>query len=157
MVATAASTPETQNDHKRSQLRELAVLNGTLRDDENQVCQNCGEKGHRKFECPHDRNWTTYIVCHKCGQSGHVARDCFSAPQNTGEMMDPATSHVDTEYAALMAELGEQPGGYSSGYLGVSGYAGPPRNERGEKIPPWRDPEVWNAPGPGRSLSLIHI
>ena len=151
VVATAASTPETQNDHKRSQLRELAVLNGTLRDDENQVCQNCGEKGHRKFECPHDRNWTTYIVCHKCGQSGHVARDCFSAPQNTGEMMDPATSHVDTEYATLMAELGEQPGGYSSGYLGVSGYAGPPRNERGEKIPPWRDPEVWNAPGPGRS------
>ena len=43
VVSTAASTPETQNDHKRSQLRELAVLNGTLRDDENQMCQNCGE------------------------------------------------------------------------------------------------------------------
>jgi splicing factor 1 len=38
----AASTPEGQNDHKRNQLRELAALNGTLRDDENQVCQNCG-------------------------------------------------------------------------------------------------------------------
>jgi hypothetical protein len=41
----AASTPEGQNDHKRNQLRELASLNGTLRDDENQLCQNCGEKG----------------------------------------------------------------------------------------------------------------
>ena len=65
--------------------------------------------------------------------------------------MDAAGNQVDTEYATLMAELGEQPGGYASGYLGVPGYAGPPKNERGEKIPPWRDPSVWNAPGPGRS------
>ena len=41
VIATAASTPEAQNDHKRNQLRELAALNGTLRDDENQVCQKC--------------------------------------------------------------------------------------------------------------------
>jgi len=45
----AASTPEGQNDHKRNQLRELASLNGTLRDDENQLCQNCGEKGEYLF------------------------------------------------------------------------------------------------------------
>lgn len=43
----AASTPESANDHKRNQLRELASLNGTLRDDENQPCQNCGKLGHR--------------------------------------------------------------------------------------------------------------
>lgn len=40
----AASIPEGQNELKRNQLRELAALNGTLRDDENQACQNC--------ECP---------------------------------------------------------------------------------------------------------
>lgn len=45
----AASTPETDNDHKRNQLRELAQLNGTLRDDEGQACQNCGKIGHRKW------------------------------------------------------------------------------------------------------------
>lgn len=39
VIETAASVPEGQNDHKRNQLRELAALNGTLRDDENQVCQ----------------------------------------------------------------------------------------------------------------------
>lgn len=44
----AASIPEGQNELKRNQLRELAALNGTLRDDENQACQNCGEIGHRK-------------------------------------------------------------------------------------------------------------
>lgn len=37
----AASIPEGQNELKRKQLRELAALNGTLRDDENQACQNC--------------------------------------------------------------------------------------------------------------------
>ena len=39
--AQAASIPEGQNELKRNQLRELAALNGTLRDDENQACQNC--------------------------------------------------------------------------------------------------------------------
>ena len=40
----AASIPEGQNELKRNQLRELAALNGTLRDDENQACQNCKYK-----------------------------------------------------------------------------------------------------------------
>ena len=47
VIEVAASTPEGQNDHKRSQLRELAALNGILRDDENQMCQTCGSLGHR--------------------------------------------------------------------------------------------------------------
>ncbi len=40
-IYKAASIPEGQNELKRNQLRELAALNGTLRDDENQACQNC--------------------------------------------------------------------------------------------------------------------
>ena len=51
VIETAASTPESANDHKRNQLRELALLNGTLRDDEGQACQNCGQIGHRKCVC----------------------------------------------------------------------------------------------------------
>jgi len=39
VIETAASIPEGQNELKRNQLRELAALNGTLRDDENQACQ----------------------------------------------------------------------------------------------------------------------
>jgi len=38
------------NDHKQKQLRELALINGTLREEE--YCHICGEKGHRGFECP---------------------------------------------------------------------------------------------------------
>ena len=46
----AASIPEGQNELKRNQLRELAALNGTLRDDENQACQNCKYRHSRLFE-----------------------------------------------------------------------------------------------------------
>lgn len=89
----AASIPEGQNELKRNQLRELAALNGTLRDDENQACQNCrsffnlaaaqyakilpgGEIGHRKYDCPEQRNFTASIICRVCGNAGHMARDC---------------------------------------------------------------------------------
>lgn len=76
VIETAASIPEGQNELKRNQLRELAALNGTLRDDENQACQNCGEIGHRKYDCPQKQNFTASIICRVCGQAGHMARDC---------------------------------------------------------------------------------
>jgi splicing factor 1 len=72
----AASIPEGQNELKRNQLRELAALNGTLRDDENQACQNCGQIGHRKYDCPERQNFTANIICRVCGNAGHMARDC---------------------------------------------------------------------------------
>ena len=37
---------ESRNEHKRMQLRELAALNGTLKDEE--FCYLCGEAGHRQ-------------------------------------------------------------------------------------------------------------
>lgn len=92
VIETAASIPEGQNELKRNQLRELAALNGTLRDDENQACQNCtlrrygyhqilthhlgGQIGHRKYDCPEQRNFTANIICRVCGNAGHMARDC---------------------------------------------------------------------------------
>ena len=92
VIETAASIPEGQNELKRNQLRELAALNGTLRDDENQACQNCklhrplryhrltprpgGQIGHRKYDCPEQRNFTANIICRVCGNAGHMAKDC---------------------------------------------------------------------------------
>lgn len=85
---------------KRNQLRELAALNGTLRDDENQACQNCrsscdlfdhdcwltclgGQIGHRKYDCPEQRNFTANIICRVCGNAGHMARDCPDRQRGT--------------------------------------------------------------------------
>ena len=49
IIETATSVPEEQNELKKSQLRELASLNGTLRDEESQVCTNCGAAGMKSF------------------------------------------------------------------------------------------------------------
>lgn len=183
VIETAASTPESQNDHKRNQLRELATLNGTLRDDENQVCQNCGNKGHRRFECTESRNHTAHIICHRCGGQGHLARDCTQGRPGFGGGPGFAGSPTgangsggggpaggfDSEYASLMAELGEGGGAGSPSGLGRagSGSMGPgasqppfggsgsrptgqgqaPIGPDGKKIPPWRQPDIWNQPG----------
>ncbi|KAI9652124.1 MAG: hypothetical protein M1829_001843 [Trizodia sp. TS-e1964] len=113
----AASIPEGQNELKRNQLRELAALNGTLRDDENQACQNCGQIGHRKYDCPEQRNFTANIICRLCGNSGHMARDCpdrqrganwrnddrtATAPSAVGSGQEDAHAR---EYEQLMQEL----------------------------------------------------
>ncbi|KAL1641235.1 Branchpoint-bridging protein [Diplodia intermedia] len=115
IIETAASIPEGQNELKRNQLRELAALNGTLRDDENQACQNCGQIGHRKYDCPEQRNFTANIICRVCGNAGHMARDCpdrqRGASWRNGDRAGASGKigggdGMDREYESLMAELG---------------------------------------------------
>lgn len=148
MDLQAASTPEGQNDHKRNQLRELAALNGTLRDDENQICQNCGGVGHRKYDCPEQRNFTANIICRVCGSAGHMARDCTvnRDPNTIHQAAPPMKDGFDTEYASLMAELGEGGKG-PGGDVGKpwTGSAGHDITAGGSNIPPWRRPEAWQS------------
>ncbi|PPQ83443.1 hypothetical protein CVT25_007034 [Psilocybe cyanescens] len=154
VIETAASTPEGQNDHKRNQLRELAALNGTLRDDENQICQNCGGVGHRKYDCPEQRNFTANIICRVCGSAGHMARDCTvnkdpnaQAVSINGPSPSLNRTGFDSEYASLMAELGENAG---SGDPGKTPWDAPSMGHDitagGSNIPPWRRPESWIQP-----------
>ena len=137
VIETASTIPETQNDLKRSQLRELATLNGTLRDDEGQLCQNCGAVGHRKYDCPEIKNFTANVVCRICGSQGHIARDCPQRndpgfAQNINDKQGPA---VDQEYRNLMLELGgEVSMNHSNGPMGAI-EAGP---GGGSGVAPWR-------------------
>ncbi|XP_010926686.1 splicing factor-like protein 1 [Elaeis guineensis] len=87
---------ETLNEHKRQQLRELAALNGTIRDEE--FCRLCGEPGHRQYACP--SRTTTFksdVLCKICGDGGHPTIDC--PMKGTGKKMDD-------EYQNFLAELG---------------------------------------------------
>ena len=57
-----------KNVHKQQQLRELALLNGTLKEDE--YCEICGEKGHRPFECPRRFSMKKNAIQIKCAICG---------------------------------------------------------------------------------------
>ncbi|KAJ0856056.1 putative transcription factor interactor and regulator CCHC(Zn) family [Helianthus annuus] len=88
---------EVLNEHKRQQLRELAALNGTIRDEE--FCRLCGEPGHRQFACP-SRNSTfkSDVLCKICGDGGHPTIDC--------PVKGTAGKKMDDEYQNFLAELG---------------------------------------------------
>ncbi|KAI9474560.1 hypothetical protein LPJ78_003983 [Coemansia sp. RSA 989] len=108
IIKKACVTPEGHNDLKRSQLRELAALNGTLRDDEGQACTNCGSLEHRRWECTESNNVTLNLVCSICSGRGHLARDCVQ--RNDPAALQKARERdqqLNSEYLNLMAELGE--------------------------------------------------
>ncbi|XP_010532355.1 PREDICTED: branchpoint-bridging protein [Tarenaya hassleriana] len=88
---------EVLNEHKRQQLRELATLNGTIRDEE--YCRLCGEPGHRQYACPSRTNtFKSDVLCKICGDGGHPTIDC-PVKGTTGKKMDD-------EYQSFLAELG---------------------------------------------------
>lgn len=106
IIEEACSQPEGQNDLKRHQLRELALLNGTLRDDDGQACGNCGSSDHRRFECPQRTNITNTTFCRICGGVGHTASDCKE--RNNPEALRQAAERnqvTDSDYIRLMREL----------------------------------------------------
>ncbi|KAJ8504150.1 hypothetical protein OPV22_005036 [Ensete ventricosum] len=87
---------EVLNEHKRQQLRELAALNGTIRDEE--FCRLCGEPGHRQYACPaRTSTFKSDVLCKICGDGGHPTIDC---------PMKGAGKKMDDEYQNFLAELG---------------------------------------------------
>ncbi|GLD66639.1 splicing factor 1 isoform X2 [Lates japonicus] len=135
-------TPEDQNDLRKMQLRELARLNGTLREDDNRIL--------RPWQNSEPRSITNTTLCTKCGGAGHISSDCkytstFAAHRTTGG--EPPQSaqdkaRMDKEYLSLMAELGEAPvptsgGGHSSTQGGAPRASGPNNNQPPPNRPPW--------------------
>ena len=83
---------------------------------------NCcvgGEIGHRKYDCPQQRNFTANIICRVCGNAGHMARDCPDRQRGADWHNGPpqggapgksagrigAGDAGDREYEQLMQEL----------------------------------------------------
>ncbi|CAH1099979.1 unnamed protein product [Psylliodes chrysocephalus] len=112
VIRQGVEVPENQNDLRRMQLRELAQLNGTLRENDGLRCNNCGATDHKSWLCPDKPNITNSIVCSSCGAAGHIARDCRSKRPGLGGPPLPGQgdkAKIDEEYMSLMAELGEGP------------------------------------------------
>ncbi|GMS98269.1 hypothetical protein PENTCL1PPCAC_20444, partial [Pristionchus entomophagus] len=142
IIAEASQMPDGQTNLRALQLRELALLNGTMRPEDMVAgarCSNCGADDHKTWECPDQQNVTARIICVACGGAGHIARDCKNARPGFmgggmgGGDMGGGDAGMDDEYSALMAELGEKPigGGGGGGGQGGFGRGGPPGGGRG--------------------------
>ncbi|XP_033465165.1 splicing factor 1 isoform X1 [Epinephelus lanceolatus] len=151
-------TPEDQNDLRKMQLRELARLNGTLREDDNRIL--------RPWQNSEPRSITNTTLCTKCGGAGHISSDCkytssFAAHRATGG--EPPQSaqdkaRMDKEYLSLMAELGEAPvpasgGGHTNTQAGAPRATGPNSTQ---PPPQTRPPWMSSAPTENRSFHGMH-
>lgn len=110
VIRQGIEVPEGHNDLRRMQLRELAQLNGTLRETDGPRCSNCGSTDHKSWLCPDKPNVTNNVMCPSCGGAGHIAKDCKGKrPGQGGPPSANAQAKIDEEYMSLMAELGEGP------------------------------------------------
>uniref|UniRef100_A0AC34Q5E1 Branchpoint-bridging protein n=1 Tax=Panagrolaimus sp. JU765 TaxID=591449 RepID=A0AC34Q5E1_9BILA len=106
----ALNRPDANNMLRQHQLRELAVLNGTLRPEDvlgGTRCSNCGSDQHKTYECTEQQNVTANIICSNCGSAGHISKDCL-APRTGYHAAN--NEELDNEYSALMAEIGTATG-----------------------------------------------
>jgi len=112
IISEGIDRPEGSNELRKVQLRELALLNGTLREDGIVKCTNCGADNHKSWQCQDRPNVTNSVTCTACGGAGHIAQDCKTRrPGGGGGQFDrrPDRNNIDAEYMSLMAELGEGP------------------------------------------------
>lgn len=79
-----------ENDHKQAQLRELALLNGTLRE------QDRDFRPSRQRQTPQGD-----VTCSNCGDPSHPTTDCPKLASDGAEL--------DAEYQSFMAELDGKP------------------------------------------------
>eukprot|EP00475_Leptophrys_vorax_P026039 TRINITY_DN3648_c0_g1_i3.p1 TRINITY_DN3648_c0_g1~~TRINITY_DN3648_c0_g1_i3.p1 ORF type:complete len:241 (+),score=80.84 TRINITY_DN3648_c0_g1_i3:505-1227(+) len=118
-MVEALLTPieESANEHKARQLRELALINGTLRNDV--ICRNCGEHGHRIYQCPQrsGQDWAPANVrCAICGDRSHPTTDCPSGKKQS----EQDAIELKDQYMDFMAELNAP-----AGTQPVAGYGAP--------------------------------
>lgn len=97
IIRQGVEVPEGQNDLRRMQLRELALLNGTLRENDGPRCTNCGATTHRSWQCPDKPNVTNNVICTNCGSAGHIAKDCREQKNGAGALGAPDKAKIDEE------------------------------------------------------------
>lgn len=137
VIEKAISSPVGQNDLKRDQLRELAVLNGTLRETKPYVPPEIFNQ--RKTQ---GRD-ITQIVCRVCGNVGHYSRDCKfrnDRPEKPEER-DGVDSYSPSSYNQSSYSPSRSSNGGSSYVSRV----------QEEELPPWKrqKTDLWTPPPSG--------
>lgn len=159
VIEKAILSPVGQNDLKRDQLRELAVLNGTLRETKPFVPPEIFNQ--RK---PMGRD-VTLIVCRICGNVGHYSRDC---KMRETDLYSPEAGGARDNYGgreSLGADrdaygIGSGRGGQSNGYTNGNGrdMYGEPHGQSSvstppSDLPPWKRQKIDLYTPPPPSLS----
>jgi splicing factor 1 len=72
---------------------------------------DCAPFGWGNGQCTEQKVFTNTATCSICGGTGHIASDCKERRVPAGERAAPSVDQqtIDSEYTALMAELGEGP------------------------------------------------
>ena len=148
IIQQGVEVPEGSNELRKMQLRELALLNGTLREDGQMRCTNCGAADHKTWQCQDKANVTNNVVCTSCGAVGHIAGDCKQRRPGGGfgqygEPAAPGSNKIDEEYLSFMAELGDGAppppgagsGGERGGARGGGGFSGQSSGQGRQALP----------------------
>ena len=125
------------HDTKDKQLRELAIINGTLKEGDGDACFLCGSGGHRQFECPSrgvsgsgaGGDAFRLPTAIQASVEAQYARDV--ARMQGGGGGNDGGKKTDDEYKSFLEELG---GGGGSGDGGGGNEGLPPRPNFG--VPP---------------------
>ncbi|XP_062520497.1 splicing factor 1-like isoform X2 [Corticium candelabrum] len=103
MIRHGIEVPDSESEIKKEQLKQLALYNGTFRQ----------EDLLQRFIQPEQPSVTSQILCTKCGGYGHPASDCKVKIESSVVTDAPSVvvdkAKMDSEYQSLMAELGEAP------------------------------------------------
>lgn len=99
VIEKAISSPVGQNDLKRGQLRELAILNGTLRETKPYNPEALQARRRPGLD-------VSQLVCKLCGKVGHFARDCKF--RGTADVNNKELGQIDSNQQAPYSDSRRQ-------------------------------------------------
>jgi splicing factor 1 len=118
---------EGRNEHKRQQLRELAEINGTLRD--------------RSWMQPtSERTWEpAKVKCQICGEISHPTSDCPLKGKGFAALPTEKQESLANEFDKFMAEIGEAPAPPADAYAEFMAEIGETTKSepKSDAPPPW--------------------
>jgi len=118
---------EGKNEHKRQQLRELALINGTLRD-------------NAWMQPNSERTWEpAKVKCQICGEVSHPTSDCPMKGKSFTALPEEKQQELNTEYDKFLQEIGDSESGKKDAYDEFMEAIGEKKSDSSAtELPPWQ-------------------